>query len=222
MKRYILSAVFLAAIPLVVSAKDGNWHIAIKEGFVSTDKATYFEGKESMSNTVGSGGRRTELEIGGVWRVYRASTPLYSKAFAYTWKHDDAKNDERGYGIGLSGGFTSGNFTYSLGGKVGVGAQKTEGKSFMTQSGTSNVSYIFSGTSQATEALFTKDTDVVEIALLLDLAYALSKNIGVHLGVGYIMDTYSFSYTLANGGSVQLSGVVQDNYQATLGLNFEF
>lgn len=201
--------------------KLNNWYVGMSYGVSGNDSGTYFDNTESISNTVGNGGMRTELKIG---YIKERNNGLYTKISAYIWRHDQEKNNEQGIGLSLQGGgFVTNNLAVTIGGKAGVGNQKTEGKTFVTKSGSSNISYITNKTMmQPINATYTKDTDVVEIGLLLDFDYYVTKRVSLNLGFSYIMSSYSFSYQLEDGKFAQLSGVGQDNYYSSLGINICF
>jgi hypothetical protein len=200
-----------------------RFYIGTDYGVTNSMDDGYFGGKESVGNVVGEKSSvRSDIEVGAI------NSSIYSpvSGFIYRWQYDSNKNFENGYGIGIRGGFQlNDNKNWgmiTLGARGGIGSQSTKGNTFMTKNGLTNVSYAtLSNGVGPKPAVFIKDTDVIEINLLLGYAYDVCKTFKISANVDYISSYYDFAYHLQSG-NVFLGGLAQDTLYFNVGVKYVF
>lgn len=218
MKKFIIGLTMLSAGLFADSI-----YIGVNHGVVLAEKSSYFNGAEDLANVVGEGGHRTEIEVGKYFQ--KEYSNLFMKPYLYAYKSDKDKNGEYGGGFGASIGVKNQGISYSIGGRLGFGLQNVKGDTFMTDNGATNVSYIVGSIAgNPTEATYLKNNEVIEIGLTIDIEQQITDNLSFNYGAAYLMSSYSFAYVLNNEErqATQLSGVVQDNYKLSAGLNYRF
>jgi hypothetical protein len=220
MKKIILSLVCLS-VGLFAAENAGKYYVGFNSGVVRSSDDGFFNGHEDLSNLVGDSGVRNEIELGLKSEFYNRDD-LYANIFLYGWKNDADKNNEQGGGLGCKFGSKHDSHSFTMGGKAGVGTQATKGDTFRTNTSYTNLSFIFNSSPGLPQtAVFTRNTELIEIDLLLGYAYELTSNISFNANVDYIWSSYQFEYYIP-AGSVSLSSVEQDTLYFNVGLKYSF
>lgn len=220
MKKIVLTLLTTSAFLMAQNGYENfDYFVGVKHSSVSTEEVTYYGGKERLGNVAGREGLRTELELG----FFKKSGDHTYKAFLYGWVNKE-KNDEKGVGLGAELGKILNNYGTSivLGARAGIGEQNVQGKSFMTDNGTSTISFITGQNTTPMMAMFNRNNNIIEIGLALGVEQAITESISVNAGLEYIFTAIDFSYTLANGAPAGVSAPVQDQYKPYVGLSYRF
>lgn len=195
-------------------------YTALNYGTVLSEDSTFFDGAESLNNVVGAKTIRKELEVG----ITSENNDKKTDIFFYAWNDGKEKYNETGVGLGGRIGISYENrLAFSIGAKSGVGAQSNNGKTFMTQSGLSNASFVtgYNATHTPTIGTFTRDTAVFEINLITEMNIHIVKHLDVNLQMTYLNSYYQFEYRVPSGIASQ-SGVSQDSLLLSAGLKYLF
>jgi len=184
---------------------------------------------EPLVNIVGGDSYRNELRYGVTGNMSYDKTAYKATVYGYLWLNGKEKNNERGIGVGIN--YQTGIYShrlpirFNLNAQAGIGYQPVSGDTFHTDTDVSTASYVGSqayGTA-GYNAIYDKNTNVVEMNLGLGLAYDISKNICLTLDYRYIRKAYDFAYTVEGATyGTSLSGVIQDNHDFGIGLSYSF
>jgi len=108
--------------------------------------------------------------------------------------------------------------------KAGLGKQSVEGDKLNLQTNVNVGNYAYNGyKTRNYTGTYTKDTQLVEFSIGIGLSYDLSESITIDTNYNYIQKNYDFSY-LVDGFLLRTEGggVVQDNHEFGVALNYKF
>jgi len=221
--KLIISAIFALNLSLFADISLG-----VEYGHFSTEDNKVYN-VESLSNIVGGNSSALTVKVGS------SNTPsqgilknIKTNVFVYGTFYDSEKHNEMVFGIGCEGQTKKLFNLFRLKGEVraGGGYQNSNGDSIDLNSNVSTINYITGNyTTGNFKGVLTKDTSVIEYDIGVGAVFDTGvKNLTIDTGVIYHSKNYSFSYLIdgdSNGGNT-MSGVVQDNYEFSLGLNYSF
>lgn len=181
---------------------------------------------QPISELVGEGGNRQEFKFGGVATSKKTGKDS-SRIFLYYWNTPD-KNNEKGFGIGgeMVGYYSDlvPNLGLYFGGQAGLGSQSVKGDTTQLSTSVNKLTYVTDkAVTTPTAAVYTDDTETIDIALTLGSTYNMTETLFFDLAYVLRFNSYQVSYVTSQDSSV-LNNITFDNYSHGLkaSINYKF
>lgn len=221
MKNYILKAAAIATITTGVLTNlqaDSFAEISIGQ-LIAQEKNVL--GSQPISELVGGNSQVYTLKYG-----LEGHKKIGARAFVYS----DIAPERNEFIFGIGGELVNkfdfnSDFFYRLGAKVGYGWQSVKGRTAQASTSATKVSYITDTVDLTpTTIKYEEDTAIISVGLNVGFDYKISENLKLSTDFTYRRDDMQVAYRNQNdtGNVLNAMSFNQDNYIASIGLNYTF